>query len=341
MSIKNKWNEFKAKKGLYELVGRSILFFATLIALYLGLMLWIRHTPFFVQYLRIDTDFYLPFFTGLRKTDFLNAGIFSLIGFVLWNREYFKNIKVFKRNWNETILFSGLAILFIFMHYFLKYFITINPETAEQHILALTIMKQALTGLFAVFLALAVYTQKFVWELIKDKWKSILIFFGIGTAYFFLIQFFQLIWYNLSYFVTISLRFMLGLTFDNVYFSPGNKLSGPRLGASGFNVGISNECSGVDSMLLFLSLYILLLVLDWKRLNKKRMLILLVPGIIGTVLYNILRIYLLILVGIFIDPKFAVDVFHTNIGWMLFLIFFVVFWHFGSKWVYLKKTEKK
>lgn len=339
MSLKNKWNEFKAKKGLFELSIRSLVFFGILIGLYLALMLWIRHTPFFIQYLRIDTDFYLPFFTGLRKTDFLNAAIFALIGFVLWNRDYIKNLKVFKRKWNETIIFAIISIFFIFLHYLLKYWIAINPEPAEQHLLALTIIKQVLVGLFAIFLALAVYTQGFIKKIIKDKWKSILIFLAIGIFYFFLIQFFQLIWYSLSYFVTISLRFMLGLIFDNVYFSPGNTLSGPRLGASGFNVGISNECSGVDSMLLFLSLYALLLVLDWKRLNKKKMFILLIPGIIGTVAYNILRIYLLMLVGIFIDPKFAVDVFHTNIGWMLFLIFFVVFWHFGSKWVYLKKAK--
>ena len=46
------------------------------------------------------------------------------------------------------------------------------------------------------------------------------------------------------------------------------------------------------------------------------------------------------LVGIYIDPQFAVDTFHTNIGWMLFLVFFIIYWHFGSQWVYKKKPEE-
>jgi len=187
---------------------------------------------------------------------------------------------------------------------------------------------------------MAVYTLDFTRSFGKRHWKSILTFLAIGAVYFYIIQLFQKIWYHLSYFVAKTIYHMLSLTFDNVYFSPGTVTQGPRLGVEGFMVGISDACSGIDSLLLFLSLYTLLLVLDWKRLDLKRMFILFIPGIIGTVAYNILRVYVLLLVGVYYDQQFAIDTFHTNIGWILFLAFFMLFWHYGSKWVYLPRNKR-
>ena len=69
-------------------------------------------------------------------------------------------------------------------------------------------------------------------------------------------------------------------------------------------------------------------------MHVKRMWALFIPGVIMAVTYNILRIYSLMLVGIYIDPVFAVDTFHSNIGWMLFLGFFMIYWHFGSDVTY-------
>ena len=340
-NIAQKFENFRKNKGLYQLIVRSTIFFLVVFGIYMAIFLWIRHLPFFVQHLQIGEDFYFPFLTGLRKTDFLNAGVFSIIAFVIWNRKGLAKVKATKRIILQTIVFLIIGILFLALHYYLKYWIGINPDIAASALMFFTIMKLLLVVLFVVFIAVAIFTQEFLVNIFKEYWKSILVFLAIGIAYFFLIQFFQLIWYKLSYFVSISIRSLLELTFNTVYFSPGSAINGTRLGVEGFNVGISNECSGVDSLLLFLSLYVLLLVLDWKRMNIKRMLILLIPGLIGTVAYNILRIYLLMLVGIFINPEFAVDVFHTNIGWILFLLFFIVFWHFGSKWVYIKKGQKE
>lgn len=340
MNIRKSIDKLKENEGLYAFVVRSCVFFGTLFGIYLLIFLWARHLDFFVQYLRIDDGFYLPFLTGLRKSDFLNAGVFGLIGFFLWNRQALTKTIFTKRFPIETALFSALAVISFISHYLFKYWVATNTQTAAQMVSFVVWTKFLLLVFFILFLGLAVYTYDFVIQFIKKYWKSLLIFFAVGLVYFFLIQFFQLIWYELSYFVTIVLKSLLGLTFDDVYFSEGSTTFGPKLGANGFNVGISNECSGIDSLLLFISLYTLLLTLDWKRMHVKRMLMLLIPGLIGTVAYNILRIYLLMLVGIYIDPRFAIDVFHTNIGWMLFLVFFIVFWNYGSKWVYIKKEDK-
>ena len=114
---------------------------------------------------------------------------------------------------------------------------------------------------------------------------------------------------------------------------------GPTLGVNDFLVGISKECSGIDSLLLFISLYLFLFILNWKDIDKRRMAILFIPGLIGTFAYNLARIYILMLAGIFISPEFAADAFHSNIGWILFLGFFIIFWHFGSKYAYKKDLK--
>ena len=161
-------------------------------------------------------------------------------------------------------------------------------------------------------------------------------FSGLIVVYYFLINFFQNFWYILSLTVRKILAYLLGLTFSDIYIGASDAY-GPVLGVRNFLVGISKECSGIDSMLLFISLYTFLFILNWKYINKKRMIFIFIPGLIGTFAYNILRLYILMLAGIFISPQFAADTFHSNIGWILFLGFFVIFWHFGSKYVYKKE----
>jgi len=108
-----------------------------------------------------------------------------------------------------------------------------------------------------------------------------------------------------------------------------------------FRVIIGQPCSGIDSMLLFISLYLIIAIMDWKRINKKMAILLFFIGAVGMYLTNILRIFILFLVGIYISPKFAVGLFHTNIGWILFIIFFFIYWSIGSKFIYKKSARKK
>ncbi len=330
---------FLKEENIKQLLIRAAIFTAIFFGTYLFIFLYFRHTDFFLQNLRISQIFYADWLTGLRKTDFLNATLFALVGLIIYSRSEIKDIPLFKRNTKKTVVWGALSIIILLAHYAFKFIIHSNQGGLAGFATPIALAKYIFNLGFIISLFIAVFTPDFSRYLIKNYWKRTLIFVGIGIAYFFLIQFFQLIWYELSYIVSQSIRFLLNLSFDQVFFKAGSLTSGPRLGAAGFNVGISKECSGIDSLLLFISLYSLLLVLDWKRMHIKRMLLLLIPGIIGTVLYNILRIYSLIMVGIYIDPEFAIDVFHTNIGWILFLVFFMVFWHFSSKWIYKRKPN--
>ncbi|MBD3203201.1 hypothetical protein GF327_02825 [Candidatus Woesearchaeota archaeon] len=333
MKIKKK---IKKNKGLIQFIIRSGIFFSVLLAFRFFIFLYFRHTLFFLKYLRIDADFYLDFLTGLRGRDFQNAAMFTLALFVLWNRKKLFNLKPYNQNYKESAIFGVLAMLTQVFHYVFKYWIKLNLDTALNHSFLITLIKYSFNLFFILFLAAAAYNLAFIKEQFKNYKKQIPVFSIILIVYFFLIQFFQRIWRLLGNFVARAVYFLLSLSFEKTYLRILPEAT-PRLGVDTFIVGISKECSGIDSLLLFISLYSAIFVLDYKILKRKRMLLLLIPGLIGTVSYNILRVYLLLLVGVFISPEFAVDMFHSNIGWILFLLFFMAFWHFGSSRVYEKK----
>jgi hypothetical protein len=212
-------------------------------------------------------------------------------------------------------------------------------DPARDYALLFAMIKYLFNVLIVLFILLAVFGYKFISFFAKKFWKLLLLFAAVAFAFYFLQELFQRVWFYLSVVVTHAVGFLLRLSFSEVFM----KVSwgqAPRLGVPGFRVGISKECSGIDSLLLFISLYVFIGVLNWKDINKKRFALLFVFGLIGTFVYNILRVYLIMLVGIFVSPRFAIDTFHTNIGWILFLALFAIFWHFGSGFIH-EKPEKK
>jgi len=77
--------KFLKNKGLTQFSVRLGILFVTVFALQMFIMLYFRHTQFFIDNLRIPEIFYFPWLTGLRGRDFRNAAIFSLIIFIIWN----------------------------------------------------------------------------------------------------------------------------------------------------------------------------------------------------------------------------------------------------------------
>jgi exosortase/archaeosortase family protein len=77
---------------------------------------------------------------------------------------------------------------------------------------------------------------------------------------------------------------------------------------------------------MFTGLFLLILAVEWHNVDKKRMLAIFLPGLFGMFVVNVIRIFLLMLMGIWISPDFAVGLFHSNAGWLLFVAYFVLFW---------------
>jgi exosortase E/protease (VPEID-CTERM system) len=95
---------------------------------------------------------------------------------------------------------------------------------------------------------------------------------------------------------------------------------GKTIGAGDFFISVAPVCSGVEGMALvtvFVSLYLWLFRADLRF----PMAFLLYPiGLLTSVLFNILRITLLLKIGLDGNPDLAVGGFHSHAGWLMFTL---------------------
>jgi exosortase/archaeosortase family protein len=100
---------------------------------------------------------------------------------------------------------------------------------------------------------------------------------------------------------------------------------------SKFGVTVAQYCSGIESIALFSGLFFFIGVLDWVKLNHQRFIFVFIPALLVLFLLNILRVYLLILGGYYINPQIAFSLFHTYAGMIFFIIYSAVFWSVSYK----------
>jgi archaeosortase C (PEF-CTERM variant) len=93
----------------------------------------------------------------------------------------------------------------------------------------------------------------------------------------------------------------------------------------GFRVGIWYPCSGVESITVFLSAVIGYYVASNKRDTRKFALYSIV-GVVVLFFVNVLRIMIIMVVGYYFGTE-AMMFFHTNLGWIMFVIGMGIFWY--------------
>lgn len=155
----------------------------------------------------------------------------------------------------------------------------------------------------------------------------------------------EFIWPYLAIATSKAVYFLLSLSFSDAFiefsFDFGEGFRYPLLGVGDFVVKIAKGCSGIEGISLFFALFILIVFLEWKRINKFRAFSILPLGLLGCLFINALRIYLLLVVGAVYSPEFAIGTFHNNIGWILFSMYFLAFEYFTYDWMLGKKKKKK
>ena len=82
----------------------------------------------------------------------------------------------------------------------------------------------------------------------------------------------------------------------------------------------------------------MVMIVDYKRLNIAKLIYTYIPAVLGMYVINILRVYVLMLIGILISPQVAIRLFHTYAGMVLFILYFALFWSIMYKRL-LKKNE--
>lgn len=322
--------EIIRSKPLKEFLKKILLFLVIFFIIKYLTSLALTGTEFYKTYLEIPQDFY--FLYGSNFGILIQSILFIIVAFILFNKENLRELESFERNKKQTILFLIISFLFLFFHYLLKYYINQNLDFALQYSFFFALLKLLLNVLFTIFLFLAIFNTNFTFYFIKKFKKSIPLFTLAGIVYYFAFLQFQNLWKFFSTIVTKVLYYAFSVTHDKVIINLTK--GGPILGVNEFIVKIGKPCSGIDSMLLFTSLYALIMALDHKVLNLKRALLLFPIGLVGIFAFNIIRVYLLMLIGIHVSEDFAIGLFHQNVGWILFIIYFAVFYSLTRKHLY-------
>ncbi len=271
----------------------------------------------------------------VNKRNILITIIFLSLAFFIQNYKKIKNMKEYKVDKRASYVITSV-VLFL-LYYTLRYFTTGSES------LITGILRMMLLFVFGIFVFLSFFGIRFV-MIFK---KEIMVLGVIGIVYYYLTTYFQYSWFIFSVVVTRILGFMFSLLYKEVWvhdISSFNEVlagGGPVLGVSGFSARIGAPCSGTDSLLMFLSLLWFILIIDFNKLNLKRYMMIMLLGCFGIFLVNIIRIFLLFLVGIHISPGLAVGFFHSNIGWILFIAYFGIFWWMVSRYVYKKRHASK
>lgn len=93
------------------------------------------------------------------------------------------------------------------------------------------------------------------------------------------------------------------------------------IGVEAFAVHIARQCSGVEGMALVSAFVLFYGLLFRKDLHLGRYWLTVLPlGILFSVLLNVVRITVLILIGAHISPDLAVNGFHSYAGWLFFTL---------------------
>jgi exosortase/archaeosortase family protein len=268
--------------------------------------------------------------TPFYLVDLAKVGLFIGILFCVVYREKLSKLKEYKFEIKSFIIFGILEIISLISYFRFKAFVLNNLNIVNTNLHLYQFFTYSILFLILIFLGLAILGYKFSKYFIKGFKKeislSLILFFIIYTLSYYV----QKSWHYFSFVVAKSVSWLLNLiTISTLGFQ--DKL--PIIQFKSFIIGIDSPCSGIESMFLFTILYLFIAGYDWKILNKKKLAWMFIPGIVSVFLLNIIRIFLLILLGAYVSPSFALGMFHTNASWIFFLIYFGLFWKLSYKWM--------
>jgi len=229
-----------------------------------------------------------------------------------------KKIKFPKSN-KQTMVFALLSLgslwFYLSLYPIAAYLIIQKNITAEW--VYLTLVYGSLTLVYAfAFMAL------FSWKIIKKFKQQIGVYFGLNALYYGL---FFLLFRHWGLFSKLTgiLTFPL---LKQIYPTTKLIIEGNNIGLfiDTFRVGLGEACSGTMLILLFIVLYGAICCVRPAKINRKRGVALLLLGSMGAFLLNVIRVFLLMVIGTK-NPEFAMGLFHTNATWILFVGYFLFY----------------
>ena len=165
-------------------------------------------------------------------------------------------------------------------------------------------------------------------RLVAGYRRELLISLALAIVFYGFIIVVYSLWSVLATAVLHSVRWLLGLSGLAVSVLPPRTLLLDK-----FGIEIAQYCSGIESIALFSGLYAVVGVLDRHRLDTRKFLLAFPAALLVLFALNILRVYLLILAGYYINPHIAFSLFHTYAGMLFFIMYAILFWAVSYKWM--------
>lgn len=172
-----------------------------------------------------------------------------------------------------------------------------------------------LLGLLAVFGLQGLYKLK------QHFGRQMLVAVGLGIAFLVLLSVVYAAWKPLAGIVLYSVHWLFSLIGLPSEIIPPRSLLFDK-----FGIEIAQYCSGIESIALFSGLFGLIAVLDWDKFNHRKLLAAFPIALTLLFACNILRVFVLIAAGYYINPQLAFTLFHTYAGMVFFLIYSGIFW---------------
>jgi len=249
--------------------------------------------------------------------------------FLLLSRDQLPKLKLNKHFSFDFLLINIISLIA---------FISLNSYMVKNSLMiaALPVQSLAIWYIFAFLTTLSLLFVFFktsdLFDIFKELRNPIIISGVLAAVFLFAYNHIYKLWPLFSKIVGGASFFLLNLVVPATTLSITGS-GEPFLALPNFRAVIGAPCSGIEGIALFSLLFVIFALYNWKYLNKKKVGLLFLIGIAGIFVLNILRVFILFLVGHFIDVKLAAGVFHTNLGWILYSIFIVILEITSYNWV--------
>lgn len=256
------------------------------------------------------------------------ALLFAVIAFAIlvWRKK--KQIKL--KSWS----FSSVIWLVLSIITFIASYLSVNQLITGHQNFSWIILSNVLLITSVIFALGASFGPSNIRTLFNHYFKEILLSILIAIGFYLLLIGVYASWSILATVVLHSVRWLLAITGLSVTVLPPRTLLLTK-----FGINIAKYCSGIESIALFSGLYVFIGLLDWRRFKHSRYLEIFIPALLILFALNILRVYVLIVGGYYINPQIAFSLFHTYAAMIFFIIYSGIFWKVSYKWM-LKEIIK-
>ena len=257
------------------------------------------------------------------SVEFIRMSFAIVGGFIIFGWPRRKDILLTLQEYNDHPLWKKWLI-FHFISITLYTCITsllfkgIVFESAHDSITVnLTALSWILAGVCTVlFLFFSIAPLNCWSRLIKQEIGLICISISAGVLAWFVGGLVELSWQPLAG-LTFSFSYhLLSMVYPDVVVEPINKI----LGTSAFQVNIAPQCSGYEGIGLIVGFLIFYMVAFRKSLRFPHVYLLFPIGITTIWILNTFRIVLLIAIGSSYSSEIAASGFHSNAGWIVFVL---------------------